>query len=118
MATTLDARSAAAPQTARQFHQASAAFLRSLASGRACDANFEAKMRVQNRLVLATALLAAALLAAPGIAAAQTNPPAYQGCEVGALVTLRQEVSNESGVTLGEDYVELRCDGWNWTPVR
>ena len=55
-----------------------------------------------------------------GVSIAQTNPPrnkAYQGCKVGTLVTMRQEVSTQSEVNLGEDYVVLRCDGWNWVPV-
>jgi hypothetical protein len=74
-------------------------------------------MRVLNRLVLAIAFSATVFPSTFGAAIAQTSPPAYQGCEVGTLVTLRQEVSNDSGVTIAEDYVTLRCDGWNWVPA-
>jgi hypothetical protein len=74
-------------------------------------------MRVPNRLALAIAFSAAAFLSTFGAAIAQSSPPTYQGCEVGTLVTLRQEVSNDSGVTVAVDYVTLRCDGWNWVPA-
>ena len=79
-------------------------------------------MNFTHRLLAGAAIAVMALVGAQGIANAQTSVPedgAYKGCKVGTLVTLRQEISNESGtVTLGEDYVTLRCDGWNWTPVR
>jgi hypothetical protein len=77
-------------------------------------------MTLSVRLGLAMAISTAAVVGAVGVAMSQTNPPeikAYQGCKVGTLVTLRQEVSTQSEVNLGEDYVVLRCDGWNWVPV-
>jgi hypothetical protein len=78
-------------------------------------------MSFRNRLVLGIAISVTTLVGALGIVNAQTSPPedgAYKGCKVGTLVILRQEISNESGVTLGEDYVTLRCDGWNWAPAQ
>jgi hypothetical protein len=75
-------------------------------------------MRVPNRFAFAIAFSAPALLGSLGAAIAQTSSPAHQACEPGALVTLRQEVTNESGVTVAEDYVVLRCDGSNWVPVK
>ena len=79
-------------------------------------------MNFTHRLFTGIAISVAALVGAQGMANAQTGVPedgAYKGCKVGTLVTLRQEISNESGtVTLGEDYVTLRCDGWNWVPTR
>jgi hypothetical protein len=74
-------------------------------------------MRVPNRFALAIAFSATALLAPVGGAIAQTSPAAYQGCKPGDLVTLRQEETNASGVTVAIHYVALRCDGWNWVPV-
>jgi hypothetical protein len=79
-------------------------------------------MSFTHRLLMGIAISVTTLVGAPGIVTAQTSVPedgAYKCCRVGALVTLRQEISNESGtVTLGEDYVTLRCDGWNWVPAR
>ena len=76
-------------------------------------------MSYTKRLLLGAAISMATLVGALDIANAQTSPPedgAYKGCKVGTLVTLRQELSNESGVSVGEDFVILRCDGWNWAP--
>jgi hypothetical protein len=81
----------------------------------------ELQMNFANRLLLGVAISAATLVGALGVATAQTSPSedgAYQGCKVGTLVILRQEISNASGVSLGEDYVTLRCDGWNWAPAQ
>jgi hypothetical protein len=79
-------------------------------------------MSFTHRLLVGIAISVTTLVGALGVVNAQTSPPedgAYSGCKVGTLVTLRQEISNESGtVTLGEDYVTLRCDGWNWVPTR
>ena len=79
-------------------------------------------MSFTHRLLVGIAISVATLVGALGVVNAQTSLPedgAYRGCKVGSLVTLRQEISNESGtVTLGEDYVTLRCDGWNWVPTR
>jgi hypothetical protein len=77
-------------------------------------------MTILVRLGLAMAVSTTALVGVVGLVFAQTIPPennAYKGCKVGTLVTLRQEVSTPSEVNLGEDYVVLRCDGWNWVPV-
>jgi hypothetical protein len=79
-------------------------------------------MSFTHRLLVGIAISVTTLVGALGVVNAQTSRPedgAYRGCKVGSLVTLRQEISNESGtVTLGEDYVTLRCDGWNWVPTR
>lgn len=76
-------------------------------------------MSFAKRLLLGAAISLAPLVGALDIVNAQTSPPedgAYKGCKVGTLVTLRQEISNASGVTVGEDFATLRCDGWNWAP--
>jgi hypothetical protein len=79
-------------------------------------------MSFTHRLLAGIAISCSTLAGTLGVVNAQTSVPddgAYKGCKVGTLVTLRQEISNESGtVTLGEDYVTLRCDGWNWVPAR
>jgi hypothetical protein len=80
----------------------------------------ERRMSFPVRFGLAMAISTAAVVGLVGVAVAQAGPPkneAYQGCKVGTLVILRQEVSTQSEVNLGEDYVVLRCDGWNWVPV-
>ena len=74
-------------------------------------------MSVANRFMFAVAFSATAFLAPVGAAMAQTSPPAYQGCRPGDLVTLRQEETNASGVTVAIHYVTLRCDGWDWVPA-
>jgi hypothetical protein len=82
----------------------------------------ERQMSFTHRFLVGIAISVTTLVGAHDVVNAQTSfqeDGTYKGCKVGTLETLRQEISNESGtVTLGEDYVTLRCDGWNWVPAR
>ena len=35
-----------------------------------------------------------------------------------ADAVFQTQESNQFGVTIAEDYVTLRCDGWNWIPEK